>query len=94
MERVGHVLDVGHARNNGYLASVYPVGRWYELMGERTVAYHIHQVVRSENGLKNHRPIENWFGPMISYVSFFLCMGQRYAKSCSGVPGSTWSREL
>lgn len=74
--RVGHVLDVGHARNNGYLASVYPVGRWYELMGERTVAYHIHQVVRSENGLKNHRPIENWFGPMISYVSFFYAWGK------------------
>lgn len=68
--RVGHVLDVGHARNNGILASRYPVGRWYELMGDRTVAYHIHQTVRIDGELKNHRPLTDWFGPMISYASF------------------------
>ncbi len=67
---VGHVLDVGHARNNGILASRYPVGRWYERMGDRTVAYHIHQSVRVDGELKNHRPLTDWFGPMISYVSF------------------------
>ena len=40
-------------------------------MGKRTVAYHIHQVIQKEEGLKNHNPIEAWFGPQISYVSFF-----------------------
>ncbi len=69
-DRVGHVLDVGHARNNGILASYYPVGRWYERMGRRTVAYHIHQTVREDGKLKNHCPLVDWFGPMISYVSF------------------------
>ncbi len=69
-ERVGHVLDVGHARNNGIIASTNPVGRWYEKMGKRTVAYHIHQAVMENGEMKNHRAIENWFGPMISYVSF------------------------
>lgn len=68
--RVGHLLDVGHARNNGILASRYPVGRWYELMGNRTVAYHIHQSVRVDDKLKNHHPLTDWFGPMISYASF------------------------
>ncbi len=71
-DRVGHTLDVGHARNNAPFANVYPVSRWYEQMGKRTVAYHIHQVVQKEEGLKNHNPIENWFGPQISYASFFL----------------------
>ena len=70
--RVGHVLDVGHARNNGIYASIYPISRWYELMGRRTVAYHIHQAVSTAEGMKNHQPLVDWFGPMISYVSFFF----------------------
>ena len=68
--RVGHTLDVGHARNNGIIASTNPIGRWYEKMGKRTVAYHIHQAVTENGEMKNHRPITSWFGPMISYVSF------------------------
>lgn len=72
-ERVGTVLDVGHARNNKSFAQKYPIGRWYDIMGKKTVAYHIHQVIRTEKGLKNHRAIENWFGPMINYTSFFWC---------------------
>lgn len=74
--RVGHVLDVGHARNNGIIASRYPVGRWYELMGDRAVAYHIHQTVREDGELKNHRPLTEWFGPMISYASFLYAWEQ------------------
>ncbi len=69
--RVGHVLDVGHTRNNGVYAQMYPVSHWYQQMGGKTVAYHIHQVVQEDGGLGNHRPIENWFGPMINYTSFF-----------------------
>jgi len=74
--RVGHVLDVGHARNNGIYASIYPVSRWYELMGRRTVAYHIHQAISTAEGMKNHQPLVDWFGPMISYVSFFFSWGR------------------
>lgn len=70
-DRIGHVLDVGHARNNGSLAEMYPIGRWYELMGNRTVAYHIHQVIPEGDSYRNHCAIENWFGPMINYTSFF-----------------------
>jgi len=73
--RVGHTLDVGHARNNGRIAQKYPISRWYEIMGDKTVAYHIHQVVNGDSGMRNHQPIEHWFGPMISYVSFFHCWG-------------------
>ncbi len=70
-DRVGVVLDVGHTKNNGNLSSIYTVGRWYEMVGSETVAYHIHQVLSTENGMKNHNAIENWFGPLISYASFF-----------------------
>lgn len=75
-ERVGFVFDVGHARNNGSLASTYPISRWLEQMGNKAVAYHIHQVIKGENGLKNHTPILDWFGPMISYASFFYAWKQ------------------
>lgn len=76
-QRVGHVLDVGHARNNGAFSQQYPVGRWYRLMGQKTIAYHIHQVVREPAGLTNHHPIENWFGPMINYTGFFHAWQQQ-----------------
>lgn len=69
--RVGHILDVGHARNNGALTGKYPISRWYEMMGNKVVAYHIHQVTPDGERYKNHQAIENWFGPMISYVSYF-----------------------
>jgi len=71
--RVGHTLDVGHARNNGLLSQKFPISRWYEIMGNRTVAYHIHQVVPGEAGMINHAAIENWLGPIISYASFLHC---------------------
>ena len=70
-DRVGHILDVGHARNNGYLSQIYPVSRWYEMMGSKTTGYHIHQVLAAERGMKNHNAIENWLGPIINYSSFF-----------------------
>lgn len=69
--RVGHTLDVGHARNNGILSERFPISRWYEIMGKHTAAYHIHQVTPLGDELLNHNAIEHWFGPMISYVSFF-----------------------
>lgn len=69
--RVGHTLDVGHARNNGHLSQIYPISRWYEIMGSKAVAYHIHQVMLDEREMYNHNAIENWFGPLINYASFF-----------------------
>ncbi len=69
--RVGHIFDVGHARNNGHLSQIYPVSRWYEMMGNKTVAYHIHQVLAGERGMSNHNAIETWLGPIINYTSFF-----------------------
>ena len=73
-ERVGHVLDAGHARNNGNFAKLYPISRWYCIMGNRTIAYHIHQVIAIPGAYKNHNPIENWFGPMINYSAFIFAM--------------------
>lgn len=70
-ERAGVVLDVGHARNNPPYNSEYILGMWYAIVGNRTIAYHIHQVARKDGVLKNHTAIDNWFGPMISYSSFF-----------------------
>lgn len=70
-DRVGHILDVGHARNNAHIATPYPVGRWYTLTGHRAVGYHIHQVARGPEGYSNHSPIVDWYGPMINYASFF-----------------------
>ncbi len=71
-ERVGAVFDIGHASNNGILSSIYTRSSWYELIGKKTVAYHIHQVKKIDGSLANHKSIDDWFGMNISYVSFLM----------------------
>ncbi|MBQ9805184.1 MAG: TIM barrel protein [Clostridia bacterium] len=76
-DRVGCVLDTGHARNNGVLAKRYPLSCWYAAIGPRAVAYHVHQSVKDENGrLKNHKPLTCWYGPMINYCGFLWAWEQ------------------
>lgn len=70
-DRVGFLLDVGHASNNGPFVTRYIRSVWYELLGKRAVGYHIHQVSKENGGLTNHNAIDPWFGMMISYASFF-----------------------
>lgn len=69
--RVGHVLDVGHARNNGNISEKYPISRWYEIMGQKAVAYHVHALIVKDGEVYNHNALESWFGPIVSYSSFF-----------------------
>lgn len=68
---VGMHLDTGHARNNMPLVETYTLGPWYAEVGSETVGYHLHQVNQDHQGLHNHNPIPNFFGPMICYASFF-----------------------
>ncbi len=76
-DRVGCVLDTGHARNNGKLAKRYPLSRWYAAIGPRAVAYHVHQSVKQSDGrLKNHKPLDCWYGPMINYCGFLWAWNQ------------------
>ncbi len=69
--RIGFHLDVGHARNNMPLVETYTLSPWYAEVGGETVGYHVHQMLQDSTGLHNHNPIPNWYGPMISYASFF-----------------------
>lgn len=68
---VGTHLDVGHARNNRPFSQKYPIGSWYCTFGTEANGYHIHQVLQTEAGMKNHMPIDRWYGKLISYASFF-----------------------
>lgn len=72
-ERVGLLLDVGHARNNAPYSEKYPVGAWYGEVGKYTVAYHIHQITKQENKMENHTPITSLCGALISYCGFSYC---------------------
>lgn len=69
-ERVGLLLDVGHARNNAPYSERYPIGAWYVEVGKYVVAYHIHQVTKGDLGMENHMPIKSLYGPLISYCGF------------------------
>ncbi|MBR6791360.1 MAG: metallophosphoesterase [Oscillospiraceae bacterium] len=69
-EKITFLLDVGHARNNAPYSSVYTMGMWYAMMGSETDACHMHQVVNSPEGMKNHQAITDLFGPLINFSGF------------------------
>lgn len=70
--RVGAHFDVGHARNNGELGNMQPLGDWYARVGRRITGYHIHQVRPHEDTgkLTNHRDIKSIYDRTISYAGF------------------------
>lgn len=71
--RVGALLDVGHARNNGGdLDNLQPLGDWYARLGRRILGYHIHQVETDPGSglLSNHHEITELFGSRISFAGF------------------------
>lgn len=71
--RVGALLDVGHARNNGGdLDNLQPLGDWYARLGRRILGYHIHQVETDPGSglLSNHHEITDLFGSRISFAGF------------------------
>jgi len=67
---IGVNLDVGHARNNIPFSQKYTISTWYAELGNETVGYHLHQVIKTGKG-GNHFPITHWNGRLISYASFF-----------------------
>ena len=70
----GHIgihLDIGHARNNAPFSKKCSVGQWYALIGRDTVGYHLHQVTLIDGMMRNHYPIMDVYGPLISLSSFF-----------------------
>lgn len=81
--RVGMLLDVGHARNNPPFSQKYTISSWYYLVGKLTVGYHVHQVtINSDGSMNNHTVINNIFGPLISYCSFFYSWENDLINKC------------
>jgi len=70
-DHIGIHLDIGHARNNQPFSKECSVGQWYARVGKETVGYHLHQVVLVDGVMKNHHPILDIHGPLISLSSFF-----------------------
>lgn len=69
-DRIGIHLDIGHARNNPPFSKHISVGQWYALVGKEVVGYHLHQVTLIDHVMKNHQPITDMYGPLISFSSF------------------------
>lgn len=77
--KIGAHFDVGHARNNGELGNIQPIGDWYARIGRRITGYHIHQVrPHEETGkLTNHRDIKSIYDRTISYAGFLHAWSTR-----------------
>lgn len=69
--KVGINFDIGHARNNSPFSQKYQIGTWLSMLGKYIVGYHIHQVTLDEEGFHNHCAIDDVYGRLISYASFF-----------------------
>lgn len=69
-ERLSFLLDVGHARNNPPYNQKYTMSMWYTIMGKQMGGCHLHQVYETEEGMKNHQAITDFYGPMINFTSF------------------------
>ncbi len=70
---IGLNLDIGHARNNLPYQEKYPLGTWYAETGRFAIGYHLHQVIRTPDGLENHTAFTEPYGALISLASFFRC---------------------
>lgn len=69
--KVGVNFDIGHARNNAPYSQKYQIGTWLSLLGKYIVGYHVHQVTNKNGIFENHMPIDDVYGSLISYASFF-----------------------
>ena len=80
--RVGINFDIGHARNNAPYSQRYQISTWLSQLGEHIVGYHVHQVRPDKDGWKNHMPITDVYGKLISYGSLFRSWAEgRIAKA-------------
>ena len=69
-QKIGAVLDIGHARNNDIFYRRYSLSHWYEALRGEIVAMHLHQVTEENGEFSNHTPITGWYQRLISLASF------------------------
>lgn len=69
--KVGINFDVGHARNNAPYSQKYQISTWLSMVGKHVVGYHVHQVNNDNGVFRNHVQIDDVYGNLISYASFF-----------------------
>ena len=75
-QKVGINFDIGHARNNAPYSQKYQISTWLAMLGEFIVGYHIHQVKECGGTFENHTAIDNVYGRLISFASFFRCWAE------------------
>ena len=68
--KIGALLDIGHARNNGVFYRQYSLAQWYDALRGNIVGMHLHQVTSDAEGYHNHTPITGWYQRLISLASF------------------------
>ena len=71
--KVGINFDIGHARNNVPYSKKYQIGTWLAMLGKYIVGYHLHQVKDNGETFENHTAIDDVYGKLISFASFFRC---------------------
>jgi len=78
--KVGINFDIGHARNNAPYSQRYPVSTWLSQLGEHIVGYHIHQIDTTGEKWRNHMPITEIYGKLISYGSLFRSWAEGFVQ--------------
>ena len=76
-QTVGINFDIGHARNNAPYSQKYQISTWLSMLGQYIIGYHLHQVKEEGGVFENHTAIDDVYGRLISFASFFRCWSDK-----------------
>ncbi len=79
---IGALLDFGHAFRDARVAKILGLADWIDRARDYINLAHIHQVVRTEEGPRNHRQIKTPCGPMINYRGVFDIFDESMPRLC------------
>jgi len=77
---VGFHFDIGHARNNRILASLYNLSEWYAVLGGLFTGCHLHQVAPIDGKNVNHSPFASLYAPYVPLGGFLMAWRERSIK--------------
>lgn len=81
-DRIGMNFDAGHARNNGAVQQQIAPSEWIGLLGAFIRTLHLHQVIQTADGLKNHQPITTLAGPLLNYAGLLAILAATPGPDC------------
>ncbi len=79
-EKVGVILDSGHAFRGAKVNKIHGLADWMDCLGPYLQLAHIHQVLQVDGQTRNHTGIADLYGPLINYHGFLDVLAESVPK--------------